>query len=139
MCNQNQKLNKKGFSLVELLFVMVILGGLMAIAIPNMSSNEESVKKLALVTDIREVNKIIIQEYMTNQSFNGSVGIYEDTDNNGISEVSMNGTPVHLSLGNIITVTTEDCGAGAGGGYKIVGAFGGLTKEFNSCTSSKID
>ncbi len=133
------KINKKGFSMVELLFVMAILGGLMAIAIPNMSSNEESVKSLALITDIREVNKMIIQEYMNNQSFNGAVGVYQDTDQNGISETTMNGSSVHLTQGNIITVTIEDCGSGNGGGYKISGAFGELVKEFNSCTSAKID
>ena len=139
MCNQNQKLNKKGFSLVELLFVMAILGGLMAIAIPSMSSNEESVKKLALITDMQETNKMIIQEYMNNQSFIGAVGTYEDTDNNGISETTMNGMSIHLSKGNVMTVSLEDCGAGIGGGYKITGSFGELIKEYNSCTQSRIN
>jgi prepilin-type N-terminal cleavage/methylation domain-containing protein len=37
-----KRLIKKGFSMVELLFVMVVLAALAAIAIPNMSSGANS-------------------------------------------------------------------------------------------------
>lgn len=116
---------------------MVILSALIAIAIPSMSENEKSVKQIALMNDLKEANKMVVQEFMNNQTFSGAVGVYVDSDNNGLADTNMNGTPFHISQGNTITITLEAC-ATSGAGYKIVGNLCALTKEYNSCTSVKI-
>ncbi len=134
----HKKINKKAFSMIELLFVMFILGLLMSVAIPALSQNEESAKKIALMNDIKEANKMVVQEYMNNQSYVGAVGVYTDSDNNGIAETTMNGSAVHVTIGNTITISIEDCNSIVGSGYKIIGNLGTLTKEYNSCTSAKL-
>lgn len=136
MYTKNKKI-KKALSMIELLFVMLILAALTAIAIPSMSENEKSVKQIALMTDLKEANKMVVQEFMNNQTFSGAVGVYVDSDNNGLADTNMNGTPFHISQGNTITITLESC-ATSGTGYKIVGNLGAVTKEYNSCTSAKI-
>ena len=54
-----KRLIKKGFSMVELLFVMVILAALAAIAIPNMSSGTDSANRTAMRSDLTNALNLI--------------------------------------------------------------------------------
>ncbi len=48
--------NKKGFTLVELMVVVVIIGILTAIAIPVYNSTQETAKKAACLDNLRSMN-----------------------------------------------------------------------------------
>lgn len=48
--------NKKGFTLVELLVVVLILGALAAIAIPRISTSTATAKKNACATNVDVIN-----------------------------------------------------------------------------------
>ena len=56
MFNKNLK-NKKGFSLVELMVVVAIMGVLSAIAIPSYSNYRKTAKKSAYKADLVSLHK----------------------------------------------------------------------------------
>jgi len=53
--------HRPGFTLVEILIVVVILGILAAIVIPQFTSAAEDAKKVVFITDLREFNKAAIR------------------------------------------------------------------------------
>ena len=53
---------RKGFSMIEMLFVMVIMAGLAAIAIPAMSDSDESTKLASMKEDARNTINFVNQE-----------------------------------------------------------------------------
>jgi len=67
-----KKLNKKGFTLVELLAVIVILGLLMVVAASVMGNVQENSKKASLETETKKLLSTVYQEaqsaYMVNSS-----------------------------------------------------------------------
>lgn len=60
---------KKAFSLIELLFVMVILSSLAAIALPNMKSSEDSAALTAMKTDAKNIIHFLYSQNI-NSNFN---------------------------------------------------------------------
>jgi prepilin-type N-terminal cleavage/methylation domain-containing protein len=134
-----KNLIRKGFSMIELLFVMVILSSLAAIAIPSMSSGTESARMTSMSNDTRSIINIIISEYSKtgdytkvistptatceSKMFEGST-CFKDTNNNGFAnEKLLTGAEIPLSPDNEVVIEFRNCadeGAGlAGQGFLV--------------------
>jgi prepilin-type N-terminal cleavage/methylation domain-containing protein len=115
------KMKKKGFTLVEMLFVMIIISLLTSIAIPNIISqikysNIETMKNDA--QGIREVAQIHYRNYFNYNEFENFQNDhkFEDTDNDGKADkggVNNDGTidGIHLGLSkdNIAIIYPKKC------------------------------
>ena len=66
-------LNKKGFTLVELMIVVVILGILVAIAVPIYSSVTTNAKKKTCFSNMRMISGACVQYYMLHNSYDGLI------------------------------------------------------------------
>jgi len=73
--------NKKGFTLVELMIVVVILGILVAIAVPIYSAVKGRAEKNACHSNLRILSSIAVQYYLNNDSYDGLI-----PNNNGVIE-----------------------------------------------------
>jgi type IV pilus assembly protein PilA len=60
-------MNKRGFTLVELLAIIVILAIILAIAVPTISSIVQSVKKSAFEEDAKLVIKTVQLKKLENE------------------------------------------------------------------------
>ena len=107
---------KKGFSMIELLFVMVILAALAAIAIPNMSDSSRATAITSMNSDMQNVINLVNQQLIKSQSFNyesiqqinGSPVFIGGDSINGFAEDSFpDGTKIPLTKDNSLSVFTE--------------------------------
>lgn len=77
-----KKLNRKGFTLVEALAIVVILGMLLTIMIPNVNNlikiNQENNKK-QLIESIKSAAKLYISDYKYKITIEGSCSNENDT------------------------------------------------------------
>ncbi len=90
-------MNKKGFTLTELLIVLIIISGLMYLVIPNITSTKSNLDKQTCEAYVELVNAQIQAYYLENNSYpldlqtlvadnyiksetcpDGSIIIYED-------------------------------------------------------------
>jgi len=67
-------LNKKGFTLVELMIVVVILGILVAIAVPIYSAVTTNAKKKTCLSNMRIMSGIAVQYFINNDGYEGLFG-----------------------------------------------------------------
>lgn len=74
------KLNNKGFTLVELLAVIVILATIIMIAAPNVTGYLESSRKKAYVLNAKQVIEAVSNDVL----MNGSKSAYNMEDINGL-------------------------------------------------------
>ena len=85
--NEKMKLNKKGYTLVEVLAVLVILGAIMAIAIPNIASIINKNK----TDNLEYIKKSIItaaKGYITDNRYEISVdGICSEEEEHSINKI----------------------------------------------------
>jgi len=102
-----KKLAKKGFSMIELLFVMVIIATLSAIAIPSFKSDASILTSMK--SDARNVITQVQTTYVENQNYTDAAGTYTDEDEDGFAQDLMNDQNVAVSKGNTIFVTAIDC------------------------------
>lgn len=75
-----KKLNKKGFTLAELLVVVAILAILVAISVPIFTSKIEEAKKNTDAANIRAAKAAAVVEYL-DKGETGVVGKYYDATN----------------------------------------------------------
>ena len=69
-------MNKKGFTLVELLAVIAILAILVIIALPNVMGMFNEAKKNSFTTELKEVYKVAQQTWITDSMMNTNVQEY---------------------------------------------------------------
>lgn len=61
--------NQKGFTLVELMVVIAIIGVLAAIAVPKLSSSTDAAKDAKLTSDLRTLDGSIMMYYANKQVY----------------------------------------------------------------------
>lgn len=132
--NTQTKLVKKGFSMIELLFVMGIIGALAAIAIPNLEKSGDSATFTALKSDARNFINTVQTEILLNNNELPHVPSL------ALSNGSKFGTTT-LKLTKDVEITMTDQTANCTNGYSISvdttdEGYGGKNVVYDSCTDS---
>lgn len=70
--------NEKGFTLVELMVVVVIIGVLVAIAVPVYNSVTEKAERRAVEANLRIIDSAIMQYYITEESSDKIISSVDD-------------------------------------------------------------
>ena len=104
------KLNQKGFSLIELLIVVVILGIIVAIAIPNLMAARRTANEGTAISALRTLH--------------GAQMLYQTSAGTGnyAGTVSSTGDTVGLTALTSMRLIDSVLGSGTKSGYNFVGA-----------------
>jgi type IV pilus assembly protein PilA len=97
-----RKNNKKGFTLVELMVVVAIIGILVAIAVPIYNASQDRAKANACKANLRTINGAISM-YQANND-----GDYPDDIDELVSENYLQSTPTCPEDGDDYTIDEDD-------------------------------
>ena len=128
---------RKGFTMVELIFVVIFLGILAAIAIPKITGSTESATLASMKNDARtnitaeNTYYIQKQEYMDASVDGGDTG--------AIAQLGDSDIKVVASPNNSVLITTQDCEDGTKGyTLQITSSKTDKTIDYDSCNDASI-
>ncbi|MCK9372445.1 MAG: prepilin-type N-terminal cleavage/methylation domain-containing protein [Sulfuricurvum sp.] len=123
---------KKGFTLVEMLIVMVLLAALLAFSI-------DSMKKTPNVTYKNSMKSDIINASLNEQNIYDNFYEYESVDLFSVSGTGSLGGKYSLSPFNSMEIETINCSSGTGFFITVVNEkIKNFSMTLNSCNQSKI-
>ena len=122
---RKQMKSQKGFTLIELMVVIAIIGVLAAIAVPRFSESRKSAKDAALKADLRTVDSALLMYYANNANT-------YPTDLADAKAKLVTGTVKYLAKWPKDATGTADIAyATATGGYNLSGANSGGTTWYS--------
>ena len=83
---------KKGFTMIELIFVIVILGILASVAIPRLTGTREDAEISAAIANLRTLLSDITTSYVAKGNFNGTK--WKDITNVPLKAIATNGADI---------------------------------------------
>lgn len=86
MNRMSKKLNKKGFTLAELLIVVAIIAVLVVVSVPIFSSKLEKAREAADVANMRAAKAAAAALYLSDESSASKGSYYYDADNGILKE-----------------------------------------------------
>ena len=61
--------NKKGFTLIEIMFVVGIIGAVSSIAIPNLQRTRQEANETKVIAELNSLSKAIMQYYLIENKY----------------------------------------------------------------------
>ncbi len=144
---------KKGFSMIELLFVMIILAALASISIPNVKGGEEAAILTSMRLDTKNIINLLTAKFIEKQDYseiiNANLRYFQiETEENykkGFSARTLiDGTKIPISKNNVFSIINYAVGEGScngnGQGFLVTVSNININKEatFDSCRDSHI-
>lgn len=102
--------NRKGFTLVELLFVMAIMAILAGFAIANLKDSQKKEIENSLKKDAMKANELQEKYFLANSKYDSLYGDFDSSENGVLT--SKNGTRFTISEGNSLETEQVECADG---------------------------